>query len=121
MAGFAQVWVRRRSKERRSTKPKQPDLQKPVASPPADGRLCRKGDDTMFQTLLWRFHTWRQDRLAIHMLRQMDDRLLADMGAERACIEDFVHEHATRKAMTKETPGHEFFQIPDHRPLGHSS
>jgi uncharacterized protein YjiS (DUF1127 family) len=48
----------------------------------------------MSKPLILRFHVWWQDRVAIRKLHALDDRQLADMGASRDCITDFVHSHA---------------------------
>jgi uncharacterized protein YjiS (DUF1127 family) len=40
--------------------------------------------------LIRRYLDWRQRRIAVRKLHNLDDRLLADMGTERGAIERFV-------------------------------
>lgn len=44
----------------------------------------------MFEPLTRKFSDWRQRRIAIRKLHTLDDRLLADVGAERDSIAQFV-------------------------------
>lgn len=44
----------------------------------------------MFEPLTRKFADWRQRRIAIRKLHALDDRLLADVGAERDSIARFV-------------------------------
>jgi uncharacterized protein YjiS (DUF1127 family) len=45
----------------------------------------------MFNPIARKFHEWRLRRIAVLRLHQLDDRLLADLGATRDAIEDFVY------------------------------
>lgn len=36
------------------------------------------------------FTRWRQRRITVHALHMLDDRMLSDMGTNRADIESFV-------------------------------
>lgn len=44
----------------------------------------------LFDPFARKFHNWRQRRLAIRRLHQLDDRLLADLGVSRDDIVRFV-------------------------------
>ena len=44
----------------------------------------------MFEPLTRKFVDWRQRRIAIRKLHQLDDRLLADVGTKREDIACFV-------------------------------
>lgn len=44
----------------------------------------------MFEHVRLRWQDWRLQVIARRRLAQLDDRLLADIGAERDCIGDFV-------------------------------
>ncbi|KFC64350.1 hypothetical protein FF80_02972 [Devosia sp. LC5] len=49
----------------------------------------------MLQNLFRRVHAVWQDHVALRILRSMDDRQLADLGASRDCLSDFVRNHAS--------------------------
>lgn len=49
----------------------------------------------MLHTLLRWVRAVRQDHLALRILRSMDERQLADLGASRDCLPDFVRTHAS--------------------------
>lgn len=44
----------------------------------------------MFQPMIRRFIEWRERRIAIYRLRNLDDRLLNDLGTQREDIVRFV-------------------------------
>lgn len=44
----------------------------------------------MFETIGRRFRAWRQFSVTYRRLALLDDRLLADIGAERASIAEFI-------------------------------
>jgi uncharacterized protein YjiS (DUF1127 family) len=44
----------------------------------------------MFEPLTRKYTDWRLRRIAIRTLHTLDDRLLADLGAERESIVEFV-------------------------------
>ena len=48
----------------------------------------------LFDPIARKLHAWRERRLAIRRLHQLDDRLLADLGASRDDIVRFVQTHS---------------------------
>ena len=47
----------------------------------------------MFEHVRLRWQDWRLQVIARRRLAQLDDRLLADIGAERDCIRDYLVRH----------------------------
>lgn len=44
----------------------------------------------MFDPLIRKIQIWHRRRATLHLLHQLDDRLLADMGAHRETLEAFI-------------------------------
>lgn len=58
----------------------------------------------MFGKFTGLFTAWRQQRIALRKLRQMNDHLLQDLGTSREAIEDFVRQRAAMIAQGKGPP-----------------